>query len=48
MKVYVCRCKECKNVKNKRRNRKMKAIIKRLCNKKRRAGKEKYFNWYWA
>ncbi len=48
-KVFVCRCKQCKFVKNKQKNRKLKRKLKRLLNKKIRKGKEgKAVNFYWA
>lgn len=48
-KVFVCRCKQCKFVKNKRKNRNLKKKLKRLLNKKIRRGKEgKVVNFYWA
>lgn len=48
MKVKVCQCEQCKAVKNKRKNRKTKAIIRRYLNKKRRQNKDKYVNFYWS
>lgn len=48
MKVYVCKCEQCRLSKNKRKNRDIKRVIKRLLNKRRRNGKEKYINHYWA
>ena len=49
MKVYVCRCAQCKAVKAKLKNRKLKKKIKRLFNKKIRRGKEgDVDNFYWA
>lgn len=48
MKIYICKCEQCKFVKNKRKNRKLKNIIKKLINKKRRKGEIKYYNYYWA
>jgi len=49
MKIKICTCDQCKGVKNKRKNRKLKKKIKRLLNKKRRKStKDEYFNFYWA
>lgn len=48
MKIHVCKCEQCKAVKNKRKNRDIKKIIKRLLNKRRRKNKDKYYNHYWA
>lgn len=52
MKAFVkeCTCKQCKYVKNKRKNRKNKAIIKRLLNKQRRKLKDTDapIIYYWA
>lgn len=48
MKIKVCTCEQCKYQKNLRKNRRVKKIIKKLMNTKRRNGKEKYFNYYWA
>lgn len=48
-KVFICSCKQCRHVKNKRSNRKVKRKIARLMNKRRRRNEEgKVFNWYWA
>lgn len=47
-KVWVCHCEQCKYVKNKRKNRKDKKIIKRLLNKKRRRGDDSGVTHYWA
>jgi hypothetical protein len=47
-KIWVCRCKQCRYVKNKRKNRKLKKRIKRLLNKKRRKGFGKYVVFYWG
>ena len=48
-KIFVCTCEQCRFVKNKRKNRKLKKKIKRLMNKKLRKGKDgKVFNFYWA
>ena len=49
MKVYICRCIQCKAVKAAHKNRKLKKKIKRLFNKKIRRGKEgRVANFYWA
>lgn len=50
MKIKVCQCEQCKYVKNKRKNRKLKKKIKRMLNKKRRNMKEgdKPIMFYWA
>ena len=48
-KIFVCTCEQCRFVKNKRKNRKLKKKIKRLMNKKLRKGKDgKAVNFYWA
>jgi hypothetical protein len=48
-KIFVCTCKQCRFIKNKRKNRKLKKKIKRLMNKKLRKGKDgEAFNFYWA
>ena len=47
-KIHVCKCKQCKYIKNKRKNRHYKKAIKRLMNKRRRRGEERIFNYYWA
>ena len=48
--IKSCHCEQCRYVKNKRKNRKLKKKIKRLLNKRRR--NEKYdgtcSNHYWA
>lgn len=48
--IKSCRCKQCRYVKNKRKNRKLKKKIKRLLNKRRRNDKHngKCSNHYWA
>lgn len=50
MKIHICHCKQCKFVKNKRKNRGLRKSIKRMLNKKRR--KElidtKHYTYYWA
>lgn len=49
MKIKICTCEQCRGIKNKRKNRKFKKIIKKLVNKKRRNGKEgDVYNVYWA
>lgn len=47
-KIFVCRCDQCKYVKNKRKNRKNKAKIKRMLNKKRRTSNGVGIIHYWA
>ena len=49
-KVRVCHCEQCRGVKNKRKNRKLKKRIKRMMNKKRRNPKNdnKVITFYWA
>jgi hypothetical protein len=48
-KIFVCTCEQCRYVKNKRKNRKMKKMIKRLLNKRVRKAKDgKAINFYWA
>lgn len=48
-KIYVCGCVQCKFVRDKRKNRKIKKRIKRWLNKKIRKGKEGgVYNFYWA
>ena len=48
-KIFVCTCEQCRYVKNKRKNRKSKKIIKRLMNKRlRKSDIGKVFNYYWA
>ncbi len=46
--IFVCKCEQCKAVKNKRKNRKKKKFIKRLLNKKRRKSEGKAITHYWA
>ena len=47
--IFVCTCEQCRGVKNKRKNRKFKKVIKRLMNKRLRKGKDgKPYNFYWA
>jgi len=40
IKVKVCKCEQCKFVKNKRKNRRSRKVIKRWLNKKRRKSKD--------
>lgn len=47
-KIYVCHCEQCRYVKNKRKNRKLKVKIKRLLNKKRRKEVGSGITYYWA
>lgn len=48
-KIFICKCEQCKYVKNKCKNRKLKKVIKRLLNKRLRKGKdEQYFRFYWG
>jgi hypothetical protein len=47
-KIYVCHCEQCRHVKNKRKNRKLKGKIKRLLNKKRRTSNGVGVVFYWA
>ena len=48
-KIKICTCEQCRFVKNKRKNIKLKKVINRLINKKRRKGKDgDVFNFYWA
>lgn len=47
-KVWVCHCEQCRYVKNKRKNRKVKKKIKRLLNKKRRKGTGSGVVFYWG
>lgn len=47
-KIYVCHCEQCRYVKNKRKNRKLKKKIKRLLNKKRRTSSGAGVIFYWA
>lgn len=47
-KIKSCTCTQCKAVKNARKNRKNKKIMKRYLNKKRRKTFCKYINHYWA
>lgn len=47
-KVWVCHCEQCRYVKNKRKNRKLKKKIKRLLNKKRRKETGTGVVFYWA
>lgn len=47
-KIWVCHCKQCRFVKNKRKNRKLKKKVKRLLNKKRRKEVGTGVVFYWA
>lgn len=47
-KVWVCHCKQCRYVKNKRKNRKLKKKIKKLLNNKRRKSIDTGVIFYWA
>jgi hypothetical protein len=48
-KIFVCTCEQCRYIKNKRKNRKLKKKIKRLMNKRLRNGKDgDAYNFYWA
>ena len=47
-KIWVCNCEQCRYVKNKRKNRKVKIKIKRLLNKKRRKEVGYGITYYWA
>lgn len=47
--IKVCTCRQCRHVKRKSKNRKLKKVMKRLINKKRRKGKDgEVINIYWA
>lgn len=46
--IIVCVCEQCKYMKNKRKNRRYKKVIRRLMNKRRRRGEERVYNHYWA
>ena len=47
-KIWVCHCEQCRYVKNKRKNRKLKKKVKRLLNKKRRKEVGTGVVFYWA
>ena len=49
-KIKSCHFEQCRYVKSKRKNRRLKKRIKRLLNKKRRNQQNdgKVFNYYWA
>jgi len=47
-KIWVCHCGQCRYVKNKRKNRKLKKKVKRLLNKKRRKEVGAGVVFYWA
>lgn len=44
MKIIVCKCRQCKAVNKRGKNKK----VKRMLNKGRRKNKEQYFVFYWA
>lgn len=48
--IRACICKQCRAIKAKRKNRKLKKKIKRLLNKKRRKAKitDAPFTYYWC
>lgn len=49
VKYFVCKCVQCRFVKRKRKNRKLKIKIKRLTNKKiRKSNGEKVISHYWS
>lgn len=48
VRIYVCKCKQCRFVKNKRKNRKRKITEKRALNKKRRKQVDSSIIFYWA
>ena len=48
IKIVSCHCEQCRYVKNKRKNRKLKKKVKRLLNKKRRKGVGTGVVFYWA
>jgi len=50
IRIKVCKCRQCKAVKNKTKNRKFKRKIKRLLNKKRRNNQNngKALTHYWG
>ena len=48
-KIFVCTCEQCRYVKNMRKNRRSKKVIKRLMNKRLRKLKiGKASNYYWS
>lgn len=48
-KIFVCTCEQCRYVKNMRKNRRSKKVIKRLMNKRLRKLKiGKVSNYFWA
>jgi len=47
-KIWVCHCEQCRYVKNKRKNRKIKKKVKRVLNKKRRKEVGTGIVFYWA
>ena len=47
--IKICTCEHCRAIKNLRKNRKLKRVVKRLMNKRRRRSDDtKIWNWYWA
>lgn len=46
--IHICTCEQCRYIKNKRKNRRLKKVIGRLMNKRRRRGEERVYNHYWA
>ena len=47
--IKVCTCTQCKAVRKKRKNRKLKRTLKRKLNKKRRKSNlDEIVNFYWA
>lgn len=52
MSIKVCKCPQCRAVKNKRKNRKSKKTIRRYLKRAEkgavRRGEHKIFFWYWA
>lgn len=48
--IKVCKCEQCRYVKNKRKNRKQKKIVKRIINRMRRNNNlsGKRYTYYWA
>ena len=47
-KIWVCHCEQCRYVKNKRKNRKLKKKVNRMLNKKRRKEVGTGVVFYWA
>lgn len=48
VKIMVCKCEQCRAIKNKRKNRNFKVKIKRMLNKKRRKNTGTGVVYYWA